>query len=137
MVRDMAEIKEAVSNKEICLLLVLALSAGLFNSIQKLSLTFILQETSFWCSQDFLNTTQRAELQGNVSTADQCGIIVTTNHSSKIIACKKWVYDTSDYAGTAVSQFNLVCGDRYWIFLSQSIYILGYVVGTFFSGDYI
>ena len=105
MVRDMAEIKEAVSNKEICLLLVLALSAGLFNSIQKLSYTFILHETTFWCSQDFLNKSERAELQGNVSAvvaADQCGILVTSNNSSKKIPCKKWVYATSN-AETAVS----------------------------------
>ena len=123
--RYMAEIKEAVSNKQICLVLVLALSAGLFNSMQKLSLTFILHETTFWCSQDFLNNTEEAELQGNLSAADQCGIFVTSNNSFKKIPCKKWVFATSDYAETAVSQFNLVCGNRYWIFLSQSIYILG------------
>ena len=51
--------------------------------------------------------------------------------------CDSWDYDRSEYPETIVSEFNLVCDERYWIFLSQSIYIIIYVIyviGTFGSG---
>ena len=46
------------------------------------------------------------------------------------LECDSW-----DYAKESlVSKFNLVCSNRYWVPLSQSVYMLGYVAGSAISG---
>jgi len=123
---------ENIGCRQVCLIIVLATSTCLFSSIQKLSLGYILHEPHFWCSSVHLNRSVGGRPPKDVIPADQCRNDKHINRST--VPCEQWDYDRSEYPETAVSQFNLVCGDRYWIFLSQSIYILGYVVGTFVSG---
>ena len=48
--------------------------------------------------------------------------------------CKRWDYARHKFTETVVSQFNLVCGIEFWIVLSKSIYMFGYVVGSVSSG---
>ena len=48
--------------------------------------------------------------------------------------CERWDYARDWFPETVVSQFNLVCQNEFWIVLSQSIYMLGYVVGSASSG---
>ena len=102
---------------EVSIITILATSAGFFGSIQKLSLGYIFHEPHFWCSS-------------GMPMHDQCQKYENTSTTP----CDNWDYDRSEYPETIVSQFNLVCDERYWIFLSQSIYIFGYVIGTFGSG---
>ena len=44
--------------------------------------------------------------------------------------CERWDYARERFPETVVSQFNLVCGNEFWLVLSQSIYMFGYVVGS-------
>ena len=48
--------------------------------------------------------------------------------------CERWDYARDWFPETVVSQFNLVCQNEFWIVLSQSIYMFGYVVGSASSG---
>jgi len=48
--------------------------------------------------------------------------------------CKRWDYDRTTWPETVVSQFNLVCDKEYWRSLSQSLYMLGIMIGSFGSG---
>ena len=72
------------------------------------------------------NHTMSLENDGGV---DKCEVVVS---NMSTIPCTRWGYHNNH--GSAVAEFNLVCGNKFWIYLSQTIYLLGYVVGTFTSG---
>jgi len=68
---------------------------------------------------------------------DHCKLEIlhlNSSQKSSTIDCEEWDYDRTEYPETAVSQFNLICSQRFWIFLSQSIYLMGYVIGHFIFG---
>ena len=112
-------------------------TSGVFHAIQKLSLSFILQEIPFWCSTLPCKLESGQTPTENDSQTDECNVPTTCFNASDMqasILCTKWDYDRSKYPETAMSQFNLVCGKKFWIYLSQTIYLFGYVVGTFTSG---
>ena len=99
-----------------CAVIVTLATAGVFSGIQKLSLSFILTEPPV--IRCVINNTV------NKSVIDSCEITEGT-------PCTSWDYEKAE---TAVSQFDLVCHNKFWIYLSQTIYLLGFVVGTFTSG---
>ena len=53
-----------------------------------------------------------------------------TGENSTIPQCERWKYETE----SVVSEFNLVCGKKFWVSLSKSIYLFGYIVGSAASG---
>jgi len=49
-------------------------------------------------------------------------------------SCSQWVYDTSVFTSTVVSQFNLVCDNSYLKTAATTVYMLGMLFGSFFFG---
>jgi hypothetical protein len=80
---------------------------GIFNGLQKLSITFIMKETDFWCSS--LSAKLKMEVQPkNLPNLTNCEMF---EHGA-IIPCSRWDYDRTAYPETAISQFNLVCENQ-------------------------
>ncbi|XP_053544813.1 solute carrier family 22 member 6 [Bombina bombina] len=58
--------------------------------------------------------------------------ITQWNHTEKCL--DGWVYDSSVFASTIVTEWNLVCDARKMRQIAQSIYMAGVLVGAFFLG---
>ena len=101
---------EPFSPNLVGIIIILATSAGLFNSIQKLSLGYIFHEPQFWCSQGHTNISLKERTSNDAVPIDQC----QQHNNASTIPCDHWDYDRSEYPETVVSQFNLVCDERYW-----------------------
>ena len=81
---------------------------GIFNGLQKLSITFIMKETDFWCSS--LSAKLKMEVQPkNLPNLTNSEMV---EHGA-IIPCSRWDYDRTAYPETAISQFNLVCENQH------------------------
>ena len=112
----------------VIVIITLALS-GVFDGLQRLSLGYILEEIPFWCVTVPPNNSFPAVNRSHVSS---CEVVVLLGDNLSTIPCDTWDYDKSHL--TAVAEYNLVCGQRFWIFLSQTIFLLGDFVGTLVSG---
>ncbi|XP_071801497.1 organic cation transporter protein-like [Asterias amurensis] len=55
-------------------------------------------------------------------------------NGSRIECQNGWEYDTSQYKTTTITEFDLVCDDGGWASLAQSIYFVGFLVGSFTFG---
>ncbi|CAL8128173.1 unnamed protein product [Orchesella dallaii] len=58
----------------------------------------------------------------------------SSSSSLSVTKCQKWDYDKSMYTSTIVSQFDLVCDQRYKVATGQASYMIGAFVGTLFFG---
>ena len=122
--------------RQVALILLLS-CAGIFHGLQKLSLSYIFHESEFWCSPRSANLPPGEKLPEGLQIEDQCQMkenLSSTGMNITIVPCDGWDYDRDVHPETAVSQFHLVCAQKFWIFLSQSIYLSGYVVGSLVSG---
>ncbi|XP_072020671.1 organic cation transporter protein-like [Amphiura filiformis] len=62
--------------------------------------------------------------------------IETANITNSTTGCHDgWVYDTSQYKSTIVTEFNLVCGKQNTDDYVQSVFFAGFLVGSFFFGS--
>ncbi|MGH0174286.1 UNVERIFIED_CONTAM: hypothetical protein FKN15_067473 [Acipenser sinensis] len=51
------------------------------------------------------------------------------------VPCQEgWVYDTSQYKTTVVTEFDLVCGHAKWVGVAQSVFMAGILVGALIFG---
>ncbi|XP_071818796.1 organic cation transporter protein-like isoform X1 [Apostichopus japonicus] len=58
------------------------------------------------------------------------------NYTTATTACDEgWVYDQSQYVASVVSDFELVCENKFLADTSQSIYYVGYLVGSILFGS--
>ena len=92
--------EQSVSNKsQFCswqsLVILTLASSGVFHGIQKLSLSFILVEMPFRCKDVPANQTE------NIAGENYC-------HT-----CTEWDFDEEYSPSSAVSEFKLVCGDKF------------------------
>ncbi|KAK8728971.1 hypothetical protein OTU49_008907, partial [Cherax quadricarinatus] len=63
---------------------------------------------------------------------DQCQPDVFSNSTT---SCSQWVYDTSLFSATTVTQFDLTC-DKAWLRpFAGSMYMTGMLVGAIVIGD--
>ncbi|XP_069946223.1 organic cation transporter protein-like [Cherax quadricarinatus] len=69
-------------------------------------------------------------LKNNIT--DQCEPEVFSNSTS---SCSQWVYDTSLFSATTVTEFDLTCGKAWLRPLAGSIYMTGMSVGAFVVGN--
>ncbi|KAK8398536.1 hypothetical protein O3P69_004003 [Scylla paramamosain] len=68
---------------------------------------------------------------------DECSYLkkdVTTGRLEEV-PCTEWDYDNSTFSTTATSEYNLVCERQYLRAAYQSLYMGGFLVGAFFSGQ--
>ena len=89
-----------------------------------LSLKFVGMKTKFVCSEP---GAEHSPIEG----ADQCNII--SGGTSK--PCSTWSYEESDFKGSIVERWNLVCdrgGDEN---IAQSVFFAGCLVGVFLAGQ--
>jgi len=132
---------------------------GFFLGWQMLAPSIIVPEVEYWCSPAELGlglgervnyTSPEIISEKEETVVDHCKVFDVDYSDSVehplIIAkisegepratrpCTRWDYDRSNWPETVVSQFNLVCDQEYWRSLSQSLYMLGIMVGSFFSG---
>ncbi|CAH1781636.1 unnamed protein product [Owenia fusiformis] len=69
---------------------------------------------------------------GNITTEDVANWKPNGNISTR--KCSGYIYDTSKFSSTLVSQYDLVC-DRKWLYtLAASAFMAGLFCGAFFSG---
>jgi len=124
---------------------------GSFTSWHNLGAVFLAAEPDHWC--------QVADLPYNASETDMRGAIpmeedqdgrqrysrclyYDRNYSAlprplppappgtPTLPCDAWYFNTSIYTSTVVSEFELVCGDRWLMSSVQSTYMLGFMVGA-------
>ncbi|XP_053651729.1 organic cation transporter protein [Cherax quadricarinatus] len=69
-------------------------------------------------------------LKNNIT--DQCQPDVFSNSTS---SCSQWVYDTSLFSATTVTQFDLTCEKAWLRLLGGSMYMTGMLVGAIVFGD--
>ncbi|XP_069946237.1 organic cation transporter protein [Cherax quadricarinatus] len=67
-----------------------------------------------------------------VNITDQCEPDVFLNTTT---SCSQWVYDTSLFSATTVTEFDLTCGKAWLRPLAGSIYMTGMLVGAIVIGD--
>lgn len=72
-------------------------------------------------------------LQYEVITSDNASCI-PDNFDEETVECNEWVYDTSEFTRTTVTDFDLVC-DRSYAYLSSTCYMAGMLVGSLVLGD--
>ncbi|XP_075722132.1 organic cation transporter protein isoform X2 [Rhipicephalus microplus] len=85
----------------------------------------------FRCNNDALNHTvdtfSGSDHHVWTNNTAQCFRSAATNGSEP---CESWIYDRSVYGKTVTEEFNMVCGNRWMVSSSQSLYLAGMVVGT-------
>ena len=54
--------------------------------------------------------------------------------SSESTQCSKWVFDTSVFTSTVISEFEIICDSSYLRTFSTTIYMSGMLFGSFFFG---
>ncbi|XP_045132763.1 solute carrier family 22 member 6-B-like isoform X2 [Portunus trituberculatus] len=59
---------------------------------------------------------------------------VTTGRQEEL-PCTEWDYDNSTFSTTVTSEYNLVCERQYLRATYQSLYMGGFLIGSFFSGQ--
>ncbi|XP_069960339.1 organic cation transporter protein-like [Cherax quadricarinatus] len=69
-------------------------------------------------------------LRNNIT--EQCQPDVFSNSTS---SCSQWVYDTSLFSATTVTQFDLTCENAWLRPLGGSVYMIGMLVGAVVIGD--
>ncbi|PNF24518.1 Organic cation transporter protein [Cryptotermes secundus] len=55
--------------------------------------------------------------------------------ANKSVKCEKWIYDTSVYKSSAVTEFNLVCDDAHFRVMADSLFMVGALLGSIIFGD--
>ncbi|XP_014670267.1 PREDICTED: organic cation transporter protein-like, partial [Priapulus caudatus] len=53
----------------------------------------------------------------------------------RVATCDRWVYDTSIYAATVTTEFDVVCGREWLMALSQAMFMAGILVGNAVFGS--
>ena len=132
---------------------------GFFLGWQMLAPSIMVPEVDYWCSPlelglakgERVNWTS-PEIIGdqNEKKIDHCKVLdvdysetleqplilatIAEREQSATRPCERWDYDRTTWPETVVSQFNLVCDKEYWRSLSQSLYMLGIMIGSFGSG---
>ena len=118
-------------------------SVGLFTATEKLSLSFMMHEPEYWCSPKTANLKSGERLPEYCSITNQCEMLnIDYSQISELdlipnittVPCDQFDYTRDEYPETAVTQFNLVCGDKFWTLLSQSVHLFGLVIGSLVSG---
>lgn len=100
-----------------------SMAAGVYASV------YMEYKPKFYCADDGEGGVHSSYITatGTESQAAQC-------YSADNTTCTAWVYDTSVFTSTIVTQFNLVCDNSYLTTLSSTFYMLGMLVGSFFFG---
>ncbi|XP_071801412.1 organic cation transporter protein-like [Asterias amurensis] len=62
------------------------------------------------------------------------GDVIDDSNFTKTGCVDGWEYDTSQYITTTISEFNLVCEEKNWPGLAQSLYFVGFLVGSVVFG---
>ncbi|KAG1680470.1 Solute carrier family 22 member 5 [Nymphon striatum] len=116
-------------------------------------LSFYAPKLEFWCAMP-------EELQGTVSyeewrncsspltpelTRDPCKVFYWKSQAvnrtnicnvtyTKILECKKWDYNLGNHQRTMTSEFDLVCSKHILVSLSNSMFMIGFLVGVLLNG---
>lgn len=142
-----------------CLYLLLGLPS-FFGGYQSMSMTFLGPEQDHWCQIERLQNFSHAQqkyiaIPYNEESGEyeQCwyynlpfddytdeelwnwnrtDIENSENVTQK--KCNTWVYDQSEYLRTAISEYNLVCDDKYRVQLVYSSYMAATVVAGIVAG---
>ncbi|XP_064468223.1 solute carrier family 22 member 3-like [Ornithodoros turicata] len=92
-----------------------------------------------WCAppdgiqvseEDWKNMSIPVDEDGKYS---QCQMLNGTDNSS-VVACTKWLYESSRHFGTIVEEWNLVCDRAWFVPATTVVYLLGSIVGFIISG---
>ena len=91
-----------------------------------LSLKFVGMKTKFVCLDS-----SDSEQDNSSEDADQC--FVKSKGSTK--PCTAWTYDETDFKGSIVERWNLVCDKGGEENIAQSVFFAGCLVGVFLAGQ--
>ena len=92
-----------------------------------ISMVYVGATPEFRCADGFDANATFASLPADTP---QCHRINDTNSS-----CTRWVFDTSVYLSTVVTEWNLVCGRKPLLSMLQSWLMIGSVVGSLVGGQ--
>lgn len=114
------------------------------------AMTFVGNPVKYRCvvpnCDDNTTTYNETFVEWAIPEGDQCHVRALINtasddcesdvFSNSTISCSKWVYDTSMFSATTVTEFDLTC-DRAWLGpLAGSVYMIGMLVGAIVIGDF-
>ncbi|KAJ8026959.1 Organic cation transporter-like protein [Holothuria leucospilota] len=99
------------------------------------------------CMYKFRNASIPIEMEDEVYSYSQCrkydanytswdSDYFAGDTTNDTIECDEgWNYDTYEYKRTIITDFDLVCDQKTFVELAQSIYFVGVLVGSFFFGS--
>ncbi|XP_054158733.1 organic cation transporter protein-like [Oppia nitens] len=101
-----------------------SISISLFSALNNLSVSFYAPNIKYWCTDnDTTTTTTSASNQTFKSTDYYC-----------LNGCHNWTFDKSVFKSTIIDEWDLTCDKHGLASLSQSLYMVGYVLGALIFG---
>ncbi|XP_069960305.1 organic cation transporter protein-like [Cherax quadricarinatus] len=118
-------------------------------AMQVLSMTFVASPVKYRCVVPNCddNSTHYEEnfTEWAIPEGDQCHVWTLNNNiteqcqpdvfSNSTSSCSQWVYDTSVFSATTVTQFDLTCEKAWLRPLGGSMYMTGMLLGAIIIGD--
>ncbi|XP_054165996.1 organic cation transporter protein-like, partial [Oppia nitens] len=95
-----------------------------FAAINNMGYSFHAYNNDFWCSDvpiDYLNKTEDMK----------CFKFLSPNES-----CTEWQYDRTQFGNSIITEFDLVCSRSNFASISQTLFMLGYVVSGLVFAHY-
>lgn len=112
-------------------------------SWQGLGVSFFAPEVDHWCAKPpFLNISDEmwknisipTETVNGVTKYSSC-LMYSNRYRNETKECDDWDYDTSVFKSTIISQWDLVCKKEWYVSLSQSIYMAGFMLAVLIFGQ--
>ncbi|XP_045101089.1 organic cation transporter-like protein [Portunus trituberculatus] len=88
----------------------------------------------YFSSTNFSFLDSEANTSHSIALRDQCQYRIDTQEGDVIEDCVQFDFDNSTFSSTITSEYNLVCDRAYLQTSFQSMYMLGYFVGSPFCG---
>lgn len=122
---------------------ILIFFAAFPNSWQNMAVSFFAPEVDHWCARSpnlnisvevWKNTSIPLEVINGNYKHSSC-LVYANQYRNKTKECNKWEYDTSVFTSTIINQWDLVCKKEWYVSLSQSIYMTGFMVAEIIFGQ--
>ncbi|UYV83252.1 SLC22A14 [Cordylochernes scorpioides] len=127
----------------------LVMMMSFLGAFHTLSYQFLFPPQDHWCASPYPQvdegTWRNYGVPNTTEGPSQCTMYdpgnltwdqyITEASSRPQVPCKSWYYDSTVYGRSIISEFNLVCHQASLTSLSQTIFMLGFMLAVFFTGQ--
>jgi len=108
--------------------------ASIVNATLDLSESEILQLTTPLKTDGSYDTCHRYVVNEGCTAGAVDELATCIDSSAEPVTCDSYHYDTSVFSETVITEFNLICDDKYLDGLATSLYMVGILVGSMIFG---